>query len=170
MQSNDKFSHIAKHVFKAVEFEKLQDKWVKTSEDDFKVFFRSYEAGNYLPPLYKEDIEFDYDLVEDGRCDFFYDDHLIEEQKTLLERFAIDGNLNLRVIRTDSYMQTWRLEINLPVAPNKSDSMTTRFNASVQFSILESKFNNVYYGEFFNDLSDRELEKISLLYSLSSSH
>jgi hypothetical protein len=168
MQSNNNFSHIAKHVFKTIEFEKLQDKWVTTSEDDFKAFFRSYENDEDLPLLYKADVEFDYDIVEDGHCDFFYDDHLTSFQKSTLEKFAVDESLKLFVTRTDSYIQTWRLEVKLPIAPNKADSHSTKFVASVQFSLINDKFKNNYFGEFSSELSDKEQEKISLLYSLSS--
>ena len=168
MQSNVKFSSLAKQIFKTIEFEKLQDKWVKTSEDDFKDFFESFEADDDMPRLYKEDVEFDYDLVEDGHCDFFYDDHLTEVQKNTLEKFAVDGNLKLFVTRTDSYVQTWRMEINLPLVPNKPDSHTISFIAKVQFSILDLKFENTYFGETSSDLNENELKKIALLYSLSS--
>ena len=74
-------SNLAKYVFDQIGFVNLQSKWVKTTEEDFKVFNEWFSGKNGKPLIYKTTVETDFDIVEDGVCEFFYDEQLTEQQK-----------------------------------------------------------------------------------------
>ena len=134
---------------------------------DFKVFNEWFNGKNGKPFIYKNTVETDYDIVENGVCEFFYDTDLTDQQKKVVETFATDGAMLLVVHRTDSYVQTWTMEVNLPSAPNKIESNTVKFKASVSFSILDLTFKNKFEGEFLGDVDAKTQEQIVMLYGLA---
>ncbi len=160
-------SNLAKYVFDQIGFVNLQSKWVKTTEEDFKVFNEWFSGKNGKPLIYKTTVETDFDIVEDGVCEFFYDEQLTEQQKKILEKFATDGSLLLVVHRTDAYVQTWSMEVNLPSAPNKIDSTTVKFKASLTFSILDLTYKNKFKGEFLDGSDKKTQEQVVMLYGLA---
>ncbi len=160
-------SNLVKYVFEQIDFFNHQHKWVKTSEEDFKVFNEWFNGKNGKPFIYKNTVQTDYDIVENGVCEFFYDTNLTGQQKKVVEAFSTGGSMLLLVNRTDSYVQTWSMEVNLPSAPNKINSKSVKFKASVSFSILDLNFKNEFEGEFLGDVDAKAQEQIVMLYGLA---
>ena len=59
------------------------------------------------------------------------------------------------------------MEVNLPSAPNKIDSTTVKFKASLTFSILDLTYKNKFKGEFLDGSDKKTQEQVVMLYGLA---